>query len=98
MDTVGRWGGEEFLVVLPETDEEEAARVAERIRAQVERLRTAVAPGRRVTCSIGVASCPRHAVDAHALVELADRAMYRAKREGRNRVVSADRDAAPLGA
>lgn len=86
-DTVARWGGEEFLVILPHTHEPEARTVAERLR---NRLHPAMSleGGRAlvVTASIGVASVQTGVQMANHLVELADRALYRAKREGRDRV------------
>jgi diguanylate cyclase (GGDEF)-like protein len=85
IDTVGRWGGEEFVAVLPETDSPEAVATAERIRADVEGHRSS----HGFTCSIGVASYPEDATERSKLVELADTAMYAAKRHGRNCTVAA---------
>lgn len=85
-DSVGRMGGEEFLVVLPHTDLHEATRIAERIRLRVERA-CAEANGCAVglTLSIGVAATDMDL--AHdALIEYADAAMYQVKRRGRNGV------------
>jgi diguanylate cyclase (GGDEF)-like protein len=87
-DTLGRWGGEEFLVILPETGGAEAGRAAERAREQVENHNFMLTDQSRLTCSIGVASYPAEATDPAMLIDLADRAMYEAKRLGRNRVVS----------
>ncbi len=95
-DQVYRYGGEEFLIVLPEQSLEGAAAAVERVRSTVEHLGIAHAPGARkavVTVSIGLASVVRsgdHAVDR--TIERADRAMYRAKAEGGN-TVSIERDA-----
>jgi diguanylate cyclase (GGDEF)-like protein len=89
VDTLGRWGGEEFVAVLPETGAEAATRVAERIRAQVEAHRFPLEDGKDLTCSIGVGSFPGDACDGAALIDVADRAMYEAKRLGRNQVVAA---------
>lgn len=90
-DLFGRWGGEEFLLVLPETARTSAAQVAERIRAEVERAPLAPsAPG--VTVSGGVASARHSGEITRDLLELLDRAdrrLYLAK-QGRNRVVAAD--------
>lgn len=87
-DSVGRYGGEEFLVVLPDCDEANAVNQAERLRTIVEAL-TIETPARpiRTTASFGVAAfdtqtCP----DSIGLIEAADEALYRAKRLGRNRV------------
>lgn len=88
-DLWGRWGGEEFILVLPRTRYGAAIETAERLRARTEQLDFGpAAPGLRVTVSIGVAqSRPDEATDATIL--RADRALYRAKREGRNRVTLA---------
>ncbi len=83
-DVACRYGGEEFVLVLPETPLDSARSKAEQIRASVERDRNAL-PG--VTASLGVALFPDHATDPDALTHAADRAMYEAKARGRNRVV-----------
>lgn len=86
-DTVIRYGGEEFLVILPQTGPDGASNVAEKIRRTIEEfpfLHRESQPGGKVTVSLGVASFPDHSFNAAELVELADKAMYRAKREGRN--------------
>ncbi len=90
-DSVGRWGGEEFVVVLPQSPATEGAAIAERIRGRVERLQPALDDGRRakVTVSIGVASLPAPTDSAAELLRDADRALLAAKRAGRNRVVGA---------
>jgi diguanylate cyclase (GGDEF)-like protein len=84
-DFAGRYGGEEFLVLLPATDERGARTMAERIRLAV---RTITTPGldRQVTVSIGIGALPEHAVDADGLERAADRALYLAKNNGRDRV------------
>ncbi len=88
MDIAARYGGEEFVVVLPETDCEGASAVADRIRADVGDLSwdTGGSGPVKRTVSVGVASFPRDASSAARLLELADAAMYRAKRAGKNRV------------
>ena len=89
-DTPARYGGEEFAVVLRRADPQQAVEVAERIRAQIGQM-----PPRDlgiddpVTVSIGVAVAESHVADPTALLAAADSALYRAKREGRNRVVLA---------
>lgn len=88
MDTLGRWGGEEFVVLLPETDAEAALEMAERLRAAVAAHSFLPGGGLYLTCSMGVAAYPAHASDRSALVEAADRAMYAAKKLGRNQVRS----------
>jgi diguanylate cyclase (GGDEF)-like protein len=86
MDVAARYGG---VVVLPETDTEGAAAVAERIRAGVEALEFATAEGAapvRKTISLGVATYPFHAKVQNRFVEAADKAMYAAKHAGKNAV------------
>jgi diguanylate cyclase (GGDEF)-like protein len=78
-----RYGGEEFIVVLPGTATDQAVLIAERMRHAVERARPA---GLQVTVSAGVASARGDAVAFRALFEAADDALYDAKRRGRNRV------------
>ncbi len=95
-DALGRWGGEEFLVILPDSDETAAVALAERMRVEIESATMPIPDGARVTISLGVAALPSGGVDAWAwdrLVQRADRAMYRAKKAGRNRVEAAGGDA-----
>jgi diguanylate cyclase (GGDEF)-like protein len=91
-DLPARYGGEEFVVVLPQTDAAGAAIVAEKMRAKVEALRIPHASSQvsnRVTISIGVAAMvPPEKSEPAVLIAAADKALYRAKREGRNRVRS----------
>ncbi|HEX5724805.1 MAG TPA: diguanylate cyclase [Longimicrobiaceae bacterium] len=91
IDMPGRYGGEEFIVILPNTGEEEAARFAERVRATVEgHVFRDEATEVRMTVSGGVAAFPHPGVDApEALLKRADDALYVAKESGRNRVVRA---------
>ena len=91
-DTVGRYGGEEFVVLLPETDMETAQRKVEYLRDLVARTPIELgATGERVriTISAGLASFPHDGQKAAELFALADERMFQAKREGRNRVVAA---------
>ena len=90
-DLACRTGGEEFVVVLPGTDLQTAERVADRIRRTVAAKPFLVAPGCHlpVTASVGVASLSSAQESAEELLKRADQALYRAKREGRNRVVAA---------
>jgi two-component system cell cycle response regulator len=87
VDKVGRYGGEEFLVVLPGTDLEGAGILAERIRAAVQAL-TFDPEGHSATLSVGVAQWEPDANNWEGLVSRADQALYQAKEEGRNRVCS----------
>lgn len=89
-DLLARFGGEEFVVLLPETDLAGARSVAARMRAAVEELEIARGDGSAVTCSIGVASSRIGADISPAMLEVAaDEALYRAKELGRNRVQTA---------
>jgi len=83
-DFVGRTGGEEFIVLMPDTDADGAAIAAEKIRAAIAEISV---PGveRGITVSLGIASMPEHAGDGDQLVRSADRALYVAKTNGRNR-------------
>ncbi len=88
IDIAARFGGEEFVVLLVETDLAGAREVAERLRQSVEGLSVPTPDGSaRVTVSIGVAATPAGAVPLDQLVHRADEAMYAAKVAGRNRVV-----------
>ena len=94
VDVFGRFGGEEFLLVLPGTGLEGARRVAERVRAAVEAARFPGLPeGRRVTVTLGVAERAA-GEDIRGLLKRADRALYAGKGAGRNRV---EVDSAPTG-
>lgn len=86
-----RYGGEEFTLILPDTDATTAVARAERIREAVAALRVAHEgkPLSAVTASIGVAVFPQHQAELEPLMEAADAALYRAKAEGRNQVVLA---------
>lgn len=90
-DTVGRYGGEEFVVILPETDVEVAQRKLESLRELVASTPIALAArGQKihVTISAGLASFPQDGEDAVELFALADDRMFQAKKEGRNRVIA----------
>ncbi len=92
VDTVARYGGEEFLVMLPEIPAAEAARVAERIRAAIEADRFTPEGSDMalsITVSAGSAVFPGDGRTADTLIEAADRALYRSKEAGRNRVTAA---------
>jgi two-component system, cell cycle response regulator len=90
IDLACRYGGEEFVIIMPETDMAVAAMVAERLRRRVAADPFAVAQGTRhipVTISIGIAGLRGKEDTAASLLKRADEALYRAKRDGRNRVV-----------
>ena len=83
-DTAYRYGGEEFCVLLRETDAEAAAIVAERLRVEIATRFAGNQGAATVTASLGVAALPSDAFDAKTLVAAADRALYAAKAAGRN--------------
>src|SRR3989440_10485249 len=76
IDTVGRWGGEEFVAILPELQADEALVLAEEVRAAVAAHTFSVGGGIHLTCSVGMASCPGHAQEREGLLSAADHAMY----------------------
>ena len=86
-DFAARYGGDEFVLLLPETTKGGAAVTAERLRRHVA-TRTLGRPGTRVTVSIGVAAYPNDGQSRESLLAAADAALYAAKRLGRNRVVT----------
>jgi diguanylate cyclase (GGDEF)-like protein len=91
VDTLARYGGDEFTILLVDTDLATGLAVAERIRAAVANasFEARAAASLSVTVSVGVASFPTHGATPEALIEWADKAMYRAKSMGRDRVCSA---------
>ena len=92
IDVAVRWGGEEFAVILPGTDAEGATQVAERIRAALDARDLVAADGvpLEVTASFGVASSSP-GMTMEELIDVADEALYRAKREGKNRILAGER-------
>jgi diguanylate cyclase (GGDEF)-like protein len=86
-DILARFGGEEFVILLPDTDLTEARQVAERIRREIEVRRDTALPAYTVSLGVSVAHGKvGHAADVEALIAEADAALYRAKQSGRNRV------------
>jgi len=91
IDLACRFGGEEFVVVMPDTDMEFASTVAERLRKSVEAAPFTISrsPNKlNITVSIGIAGSDGQSDSADALLRRADKALYRAKHEGRNRVIA----------
>lgn len=98
-DIVARYGGEEFVVIMPETGRELALVVGEKLRSAVAEYPFPsgdTQPGGRLTVSVGIATFPDDALTGRDLVAAADRALYRAKQQGRNRVEVGD-GAMPAG-
>ncbi len=94
-DVIGRYGGEEFVVMLSSADLAAAHPIAERIRKRVAEVRVeGFGPSIKITCSIGVASSDTLGVWGEHLISEADLAVYAAKRSGRNRVQVAEARAA----
>jgi len=86
-DVAARWGGDEFMLLTPETSSKGAGRIGERIRSQVEGYRPKIDGEEvRITISVGIASCPAHASDVTQLLQRVDEAMYSAKRGGKNQI------------
>jgi diguanylate cyclase (GGDEF)-like protein len=93
-DAIARYGGDEFTVILPDTGLDEAFRITENVRTNISKidlLNKLNGPMTNVTLSIGIASYPENTSDLKILKELADKALYKAKKEGRNRVVLSGR-------
>lgn len=89
VDMAARYGGEEFAVVLPATTTAGAYTAAENWRRAINNL--TVGNGHQLSASLGVASYPSHGTTVESIIKAADRALYRAKREGRNRVCVAEK-------
>ncbi len=89
-DCLGRWGGEEFVAILPGKDPPEALALAEQIRTRVAKQTFASEEDLYVTCSLGLATYPHTVEERERLLVRADRAMYVAKRLGRNQIRTAD--------
>jgi len=90
IDFLGRFGGEEFSIFLPQTETEQARAVAERLRKTIENYQFEVYDEKiNLTISIGVATFPANTRGRNKLIELADSALYKAKQAGRNHVCTA---------
>lgn len=91
MDTIARFGGEEFALILPDTTPSDALKVAERVRATLAKSKFSFEGGSetQVTISLGIACAPQNATTTEGLIARADEALYQAKRQGRNQSVSA---------
>jgi diguanylate cyclase (GGDEF)-like protein len=86
LDSVGRYGGEEFLVILPETDGESAKVIGERLRRKIEETEFVYEDSKiRLTTCAGLA-VRREGMDENGLIKIADDNLYQAKREGKNMV------------
>jgi diguanylate cyclase (GGDEF)-like protein len=97
-DFAGRYGGEEFLLLMPDTGRDGAVQVAEKARSVIAQI-TLPGVDRPITASLGVAILPDDAVDPDTLIRQADRALYAAKAQGRNRVLVVEgNDANPIQA
>jgi diguanylate cyclase (GGDEF)-like protein len=84
-DFVGRYGGEEFILLLPDTDRGDAIAIAEKVRVAIAEIDVA-GVSRAISASFGVAAIPDDAAEPTLLVRAVDRALYLAKAQGRNRV------------
>lgn len=90
LDSVARYGGEEFVIVLPDHDKERAHAKAVKIRKEIEKYPFKYQDVQiKITMSMGVAEYPGDAVERRSLIDKSDKALYRAKEEGRNRVIRA---------
>jgi diguanylate cyclase (GGDEF)-like protein len=87
-DYVCRYGGEEFTVILPNTDRYSATALAEKARVRIAELCTNASLGVDLTVTIGVAIFPTEATSGEDLLRLVDRRLYEGKSKGRNRVIS----------
>jgi diguanylate cyclase (GGDEF)-like protein len=87
-DLLAKYGGDEFVIILPQTDKVGAYLAAERLRESVEKHvfpGAETQPGKKLTISIGLATFPEHGQSSEQIVNCADKALYFAKESGRNR-------------
>lgn len=90
VDIIARYGGDEFVMILPETDKDEAYSFAERLRERVSQIKLENLP--KLTISLGIASYPVDEKNIEGLIKKADAAMYSAKQTGRNKVIKYSSD------
>lgn len=91
LDYICRYGGEEFAIILPKTNIKDALAIAERIHASVGSFHFEIGlgtPPQKITLSLGVATFPNHAHYKSELIQAADKALYQAKKQGKNRVIN----------
>ena len=87
MDFVCRYGGEEFTIILPQTDKKEAFLIAERLRQDIEKhnfIQEEILPNKKLTVSLGLATFPEDGASPSALIACSDKALYLAKQKGKN--------------
>jgi len=88
MDYVCRYGGEEFTIILPQADKDEAFSIAEHLRFEIEKhpfiQHISAESEKKLTVSIGIATFPRNGCSPSELISASDRALYQAKRKGKN--------------
>lgn len=98
IDMVFRYGGEEFLILLPSTTKDGAQAAMEKLRHQIRNmdLREFGKQIDQITVSVGVANCPQESTDANTLIELADGRLYEAKKLGRDRVITGNEPLTPI--
>ena len=87
IDYVCRYGGEEFTIILPQTDKKEAFDIAERLRLDIQKhsfIHEEILPNKRLTVSIGVATCPEDGTTPTDLIRVCDKTLYNAKSKGKN--------------
>lgn len=90
LDYICRYGGEEFAIILPQTNFKEAMIIAERIHSAIDKYHFETGsehPPQKITLSLGVATFPNHAHSKSELIQSADKALYEAKRSGKNKVI-----------
>jgi diguanylate cyclase (GGDEF)-like protein len=89
MDFVCRYGGEEFAMILPQTDKKEALMIAERLKADIEKytfIHEEILPNKKLTVSLGISSFPEDGLLPAELIAAADKFLYQAKNKGRNKI------------